>query len=393
MMNADDRARQQPRAAVDASDVLASAVTLVGLARAPGRPRLALGARLACVPFLFRTGPRAEQPGAAPEGSPLMWALLPLASLFPFMAAFNGEAGHESLRAPPEPVTAAVMPEPTRRPNDPEDRSLSLGPLPLRAGVAHTGGLPRPPVLALRQADAPLAAARRAGEPTPVPPLTSPSPAPLTSAAVAPLTSAAAAPLTPRSPFGASSPEHHGTQPLGAAAGAQRGEMAQLPALTAPPRPNPPAAPRAAEYTWNLPLVGRRQPAAAIPGPAPALRPRTAQDLPELPTPTSRPDLAPGPPRALPFARPQVEDSLPPLRPRSPARGMDLTEVVQNLRTVIEQTVVEEVRRSAAKLAPMTSAPRPAEVLAEIYTDHSIRKLLARMRRVEQEERHRGGAL
>lgn len=340
-------------------EVLASATTLVGSARAPGRPRLALGVRLACAPFLFRGRPAGQGTSASgsAEATPLQWALLPLASLLPWLSLLTAEAAQAATTTPAAPSPAArltaasadlvgddVTAGARRRSRAPGEEPVALTPLPVRSGPAQRPGATAPAVLPLR-----TPAAR--------------------ASARAPTSEASERDPVWRAPEVARTAESDDSQPG--------------PALASPTPRHPSPAPEFQEFTWNPPLITKRQfaapPIAAAAEPPPTL---------------SAPRPAPG--LDLEFTAQSAQpERMPTLHPRvsTPNISQLVEQVVRQLRSEVTQTVVTEVQKAAVKLAQANPPPRPSEVLAELYTDQSIRKLLARMRRVELEERRRGGLL
>lgn len=369
-----DSTRGPRRPAMDQDELLASAVTLVCLARAPGRARLALGARLASTPFLYltRTAAAPDAAGAA-EGAPLLWALLPLASLLPWMSTMDtGQpVAAPAIADSAVPGTEHSAP-PSRRAANLEDRPTALGPLPLRDGgsppiPALARGLVTWPVPTPATGVLPIAIRERDNTDSPPPRL--PEPSPHTGRTGAPGVAEAAQGRASQSP----------SQPVAAADAAA---AASIPAAASRGGPTP------GVYTWNAPLVARL-PRESPPGRSAAVE-GPAQPLPE-----------PAPPRpatldvhepALAFARPVERDAPPQLRARLPATALSFPQVVEKLRSIVKETVVEEVARSVARRAPTPPPERAPEALAEVYTEQSVRKIMAKMRRIEQEERNRRGA-
>ena len=356
-----DSTRGPRRPAMDQDELLASAVTLVCLARAPGRVRLALSARLASTPFLYLTRTAAApDTTAAAEGAPLLWALLPLASLLPWMSTMDTG---QPVAAPAIADSAVQGTEhsgpSSRRAANLEERPTALGPLPLRDGgsppiPALARGLVTWPVPTPATGVLPIASRERDTADSPPPRLPEPSPHSGRTGA----SGAGDAAQAPQSP----------SQPVAAAA--SRG------------------GPTPGVYTWNAPLVARlpreSPPARSVAVEAPA------QPLPEpaRPQPATLDVHEP----ALAFARPVERDAPPQLRARLPATALSFPQVVEKLRSIVKETVVEEVARSVARRAPTSTPERAPEALAEVYTEQSVRKIMAKMRRIEQEERNRRGA-
>lgn len=363
-----DDDNRRPR---EAAEVLASAATLVGLAIAPGRRRFTQAARLSCVPVLFRNRPGAASAGGQAEGAPLQWAWLPLASLLPWLSLLVADSPQSVASAPTSTPTIDGEPESTRVDREhvrarsgagsAEEHALGLAPLPLRASAprAPVG----PSVLALRSQPATPAPADPARRATP-------------------------------------------SRPTVAAEEPARGPVwpapARMPRLGADALPEAPGRVEAAttalrspvpgEFRWELPQAARPRPrpTAGVPVAAPVVA-SIGESLPQLPS------RRPAAPPAESQQSPPPPERLPTLHPKTSAMHVDFSQVVaqivRQVRTEVTETVTTEVQRAAVKLAQTNPPPGPSEVLAELYTDHSIRKLLARMRRVEQEERRRGGLI
>lgn len=364
-----DDDNRRPR---DSAEVLASAATLVGLAIAPGRRRFTQAARLSCVPFLFRNRPTAASAGGQAEGAPLQWAWLPLASLLPWLSLLVADSPQSVASAPTSTPSIDGRPESTRVDREhvrarsgagsAEEHALGLAPLPLRASA------PRSPVghavLALRSQPATPASvdhARRAAPSRPAVAAEEPAHGPVWPAPAG----------MPR-PGADAPPEAPG----------------RVEAATPAPR-----SPAPGEFRWELPQAARPRPrpTAGVPVAAPVVA-SIGESLPQLPS--RRPAAPPAESQPSP---PPAPERLPTLHPKTSAMHVDFSQVVaqivRQVRTEVTETVTTEVQRAAVKLAQTNPPPGPSEVLAELYTDHSIRKLLARMRRVEQEERRRGGLI
>lgn len=407
MTTAHQSADRQPNGATDTSEWIAGAAML--LVAAGPRRRLArqAAAPMACLPFLgLRCGGlRAASEGA---GDSLVWATLPLASLFPWAAWL----------AAPRPVEPPAAGEPVH-PRAP-------GHVPSHMSQQSSPGIPRPPAVRERGVAEPAAIAP---VPTPTPsdsaPIELPSPRLAAPAPLAESPEREAAPPTlapPASPSAASPPPRRppadAIWPL------------PLPRTLAAGRPSPPDPARAghepAEHTWRPPLAARTPcPAADIVDP-PAAPPRLPFPAPAATAPTlsapplrapaavasapgsaSRPTLVIAEPSPLPWphqaATPRAEapapalDVTPPLATPLAATSTSMPQLLRSLRKVVEQTVVEEVERASTRLraaSASASTPTPAPAVAtEIYSEYSVRKLMAVMRRLAQDDRLRGGGI
>lgn len=367
-----DSTQKRPPGAADTDDLFAGATLLLVAARGRGGRRSP--GRLACLPFLNlgQVAPATQSGPASTPGGPLLWSLLPLASLLPWASSSADSRPTES----PPPLSAPVLPG--------HDRDAAsampgvLGGLSLRAPEGpHVSPTPGPRWSGTSGPHAPPGAPTAAVAALPTLP------------AAAPTSPATAAPSRPPAPVGVNpGTVADGTRwsvPLPRALPAARTAPA-APTSTGPTRhrwePSPPSArPTPAPPSPSPGLAPLPQPTPRLPvePPAPAPQPAPAGAPPPLPWPGRARATGPGP---LADA-----DGLPPLR--SAPATITLPQVVQTIQRVVEQTVTEEVARATARTRA-AQAPAPAPAL-EINSEQSVRKLMAAMRQIEQDERLRGG--
>lgn len=381
MPNVHDREGRHPTGATDKSEWIASAAMLFGdLRSGPGRSILA---RLAYLPFLGFARTRGIVPGVeAADGALLPWASLPLAAIVPWMSWCEDR-----------PADLA-MPEPT-------------GHIRLDPGVGGRDLASRQtPVSAwASQVDSQgSSVATQATESTDSGPLAAPRTAP----GLSPVPSM---PQAKERPSVASMPRPGEQLPVTARAAFDATWMLSLPR----PSQQPLVAPRSAvDNTWAPPPRPGEPPLATArlaPGlPTPIAGEHVGHSLPVLQPPgpesqgrtkgggaASAPTRSTEPSRTLPWraaspaseAGPHPEAEAPHPEARLAASSVGAARIVRTIHEVVEKTVTEQLERRGGAHA----APRPPRrgIETEVYDDSSVRRLMAAMRRIEQNERLRGG--